>query len=63
MTMLISLIALAVLATVVTLVLGIGSMVHGGSYDTRHATQFMFARVGFQGLAIIFLIIAFFVSV
>lgn len=50
------------LATVVTLGLGIGSMVQGGNYDIRHATQFMYARVGFQGLAIILLIIAFFIS-
>ena len=63
MTMLTLLIALAVLATVVTLALGIGSMAHGGNYDARHATQFMFARIGFQGLAIVLLIIAFFVSV
>lgn len=59
MTMLTLLIILALVATVVSLGLGIGSMAQGGTFDTRHATQFMSARVGFQGLAIIFILIAF----
>lgn len=62
MTILTSLIVLALLATVVALGWGIGSMAHGGRFDARHATQFMFARVGLQSLAIFFLVIAFLIS-
>lgn len=58
--MLTVLIILAVVATLVSLGWGIGSMAHGGSFDTRHSTQFMNARVIFQGLTIVLLVIAFF---
>lgn len=63
MTLLTSLIILALLATIVALGWGVGSMAHGGSFDARHATQFMFARIGLQGLAVILLIIALLASV
>jgi len=62
MTILTALIVLALLATIVALGWGVGSMVHGGDYDARHSTQFMVARIGFQGLAVLFLIIAFLIA-
>lgn len=62
MTLLTLLIMLSLLATIVALGWGIGSMAHGGSFDARHATQFMFARIGLQGLAIILLIVAMIIS-
>jgi hypothetical protein len=36
----------------------LGSMAHGGTYDTKHSGQLMSARVIFQGLAIVLLLIA-----
>jgi len=62
MTLLTGLIILALLATVVSLGWGIGSMAHGGSYDEQHSDQFMFARVGLQALAITLMGIALWVS-
>ncbi len=58
MTTLTVIITLALFATVVTLGWGIGSMVHGGSYDRKHSVQLMGIRVGLQGLTITLLIIA-----
>jgi len=52
------LIVLALLATVVSFGWGIGSMIRGGKYDAEHSTQLMSARVGFQALAIVLMIIA-----
>lgn len=63
MTMLTGLILLALLATIVSLGWGIGSMAHGGDYDERHSDQFMFARVGLQALAIILMGVALWLSV
>ena len=51
-------IILALLATIVSLGWGLGSMAHGGSYDTKHSGQLMSARVIFQGIAIVLLLIA-----
>lgn len=62
MTILTVLIGLALVATVISLIWGVGSMAAGGHYDDRHYTQFMTARVGFQALAIVLLIIASVVS-
>ncbi|OGI41874.1 MAG: hypothetical protein A2150_04745 [Candidatus Muproteobacteria bacterium RBG_16_64_11] len=62
MTLLNLLILAAVLATVAALVGGIVSMAHGGEYDRRHGNQFMFARVGFQGLALVLLVVALLVA-
>lgn len=56
------LILAALLATVAALAGGIVSMAHGGEYDRRHSYQFMFARVGFQGLALVLLVIALLVA-
>lgn len=52
------LIILALVATIISLVLGISSMGRGGSYDEKHSGQFMSARVIFQGVALILMVIA-----
>ena len=62
MTLLTTLIMLALVATIVSLVWGIGSMAHGGNFDAKHSTQFMSARVVSQGLIIVFLLMAFFLA-
>ena len=58
MTMLTIIIILALVATIVSLGWGLGSMAHGGSYDTKHSGQLMSARVIFQGIAIVLMVIA-----
>jgi hypothetical protein len=55
-------IVLAAVATAAVLVTGLGSMAHGGSFDDRHSHQFMFARVGLQGLALLLVILALLMS-
>lgn len=62
MTLLTVVIVIAMLATAGALVGGIASMAHGGDYDRRHSGQFMFARIGLQGLTLVLLLIALFVS-
>ena len=62
MTLLSLMIILALLATVVSLGVGIGSMIRGGEYDRQHSTQLMYARVGFQGLALALLVISLFLA-
>ena len=57
MTILATLIVLALIATVISLFWGVGSMAAGGHFDDKHYTQFMSARIGFQALAIVLLII------
>ncbi len=52
-------IALALVATVAALGLGIASMAHGGEFDRQHAGQFMTARVALQGLTLVLLLVAF----
>jgi hypothetical protein len=52
------LIILALFATIVSMVIGIGSMGRGGAYDDKHSGQFMNARVIFQAIAAILLLIA-----
>lgn len=37
---------------IASLVSGVISMGHGGEYDRKHATQFMFCRVGLQALVV-----------
>lgn len=52
------LIILALAATVGALGAGVVSMVRGGQYDQEHGTRLMFARVGFQGAALVLLLFA-----
>lgn len=56
------LIILALVATIVSLVWGVGSMGRGGEFDRKHMDQFMSARVAFQGIALVLLIIALVIS-
>jgi len=51
-------IILALLATIGALVMGVVSMSRGGEFDRQHSTQLMFARVGFQALALVLLVAA-----
>jgi hypothetical protein len=59
MTIMTTLVIVALLATVAALVSGIVSMAHGGGFDQRHSHQIMFARVGLQGITLVALLIAF----
>ncbi|MBI3571154.1 MAG: twin transmembrane helix small protein [Gammaproteobacteria bacterium] len=63
MTVLTSIIVIAMLLTAGTLLWGIISMAHGGEYDQRHSYQLMFARVGMQAVTLLLLIIALVASV
>ncbi len=54
------LVLMALIATVVSMVAGIGSMAKGGEYDNKHSGQFMNARILFQGIAALLLIMALF---
>jgi hypothetical protein len=58
MNLLTILILLALGATIVSLVLGLYSMERGGEYDRVYGTRYMAARVVFQGVALILLLIA-----
>lgn len=58
MSVLTVLIILALLATLGALGTGLVSMMRGGEYDQKHAEQFMFARVGFQGATLVLLLVA-----
>ncbi|UCH53464.1 MAG: twin transmembrane helix small protein [Pseudomonadota bacterium] len=62
MTALTIVIMLAVVATAAVLVMGIGSMAHGGKFDAEHSHQLMFARVGLQGVALLLVVIALLMS-
>ncbi|NNF95563.1 MAG: twin transmembrane helix small protein [Halobacteria archaeon] len=62
MSMLTIIIILALVATIVSLGWGLGSMAHGGNYDSEHSGQLMSARVVFQALAIVLLLAAIWLS-
>lgn len=55
-------VVLAMLATIVTLGMGIFSMARGGQYDREHGTQLMGWRVGLQGVTLLLLAIALFAA-
>jgi hypothetical protein len=63
MTVLTSVIVIALLATVGTLLWGIVSMAQGGGFDQHRSHQLMFARVGLQGITLLFLLTALFAAV
>ena len=52
------LVVIALILTIGSLISGIISMAHGGDFDRRHSTQFMFARVGFQLATVVVLLAA-----
>ena len=58
MNVLSTMIILALLATVGALAVGVISMTRGGDFDQKHSTQLMYTRVGFQGIALVLLLIA-----
>ncbi len=58
MTTLTMLIIAGLVATALVLISGIASMAHGGKFDERHSHQWMFARVGVQGMTLVLLLIA-----
>ena len=53
---------LALVAVVATLVWGVSSMAHGGSYDREHSEQIMYTRVGIQAAAFVLIVVALFFS-
>ena len=57
MDLLVVLIVLALVATVASLGVGIGSMMKGGEFDRKHSTQLMALRVGSQGVTLVLLFI------
>lgn len=62
MALLTLLISIGLFTTIVSLGLGIASMVRGGSFDDQHATHFMIGRVASQGITFIMLLIALYVA-
>ena len=48
----------ALIAVLITLVSGVVSMAKGGEFDQEHSTELMFKRVGFQGIAVVLLLVA-----
>lgn len=58
MNLLTTLIVVSLVSTALVLGWGIVSMTHGGAYDSRHSTQLMSARIGFQALAVVLLFVA-----
>jgi hypothetical protein len=52
------LIVFALLLTIAVLGTGIWSMAQGGEFDRKHSTQLMFARVGMQGVTVLLLFLA-----
>jgi len=49
---------MALFAAVASFAWGIGSMAHGGAYDSEHSTRLMTERIVFQGIAILLLMAA-----
>ncbi len=58
MTILTVLVIAGLFATAVALLSGIASMARGGDFDHRHSHQFMYARVGLQGITLVLVLIA-----
>ena len=51
-----------VVATIFALIQGIASMAHGGESDQARSHVLMFRRVGWQGMTILFLLLALLLS-
>lgn len=52
------LIIAALIATIVVLAMGLGSMARGGQYDREHAEKFMWERVALQAVVVLLLLAA-----
>tara|TARA_R110001592_G_scaffold16881_14_gene71741 strand:+ start:32828 stop:33025 length:198 start_codon:yes stop_codon:yes gene_type:complete len=57
-----TLIILSALSVVGVLVIGIYSMVKGGAFNEKYGNRLMQARVGLQGLTLLLLALAYFMS-
>jgi hypothetical protein len=57
MSMLTMMVMVALLLTAISFFEGIVSMAHGGEADQRRSHWLMFRRVGFQALAVLFLLL------
>ena len=53
---------MALIITVATLIWGVGSMAHGGTYDREHSEKLMFMRVGTQAIAFALIVLALILS-
>ena len=60
MSMLSIVVVIGLIATICALGAGVVSMVRGGEFDHRHGSELMVARVGFQGVAVMAILIALF---
>ena len=49
---------MALFAVVATLIWGLGSMAHGGTYDRKHSERLMFTRIGIQTVAFALILLA-----
>jgi hypothetical protein len=56
-------VVLALVATVITLGWGLGSMSVGGTYDREHSERLMFLRIAIQVFAFVMLLAAVYLSV
>lgn len=52
----------ALLITVAVIGTGIWSMAHGGEFNRKHSTELMVARVGMQGITVVLLLLAVYLS-
>lgn len=57
-TVFIILMALAMIATLVVLIIGIAAMMKGGKFNEKYGNKLMSARVILQGIALLFLALA-----
>ncbi len=55
-------IILALIATIVSLGIGLLSMANGGATDRDFGEQLMWTRIGMQGAAVVLIIVAYFVN-
>jgi uncharacterized membrane protein YciS (DUF1049 family) len=58
MTIMTAVVMVGLLATVAVLITGIASMARGGDFDLHHSHQLMAARVGFQAVTLLAVLIA-----
>lgn len=58
-----TIVLLALVATALSLIMGLYSMSRGGEFDRVHSTQYMVLRVGSQAAAFLLLLLALFLTV
>lgn len=57
-TLFIIMMAIAMIATLIVLVIGIAAMIKGGEFNKKYGNKLMNARVFLQGIALLFLALA-----